>query len=161
MEVKDFTDCLFIPLIIQRESPLFNEATVAMNLEGILRLTTWVEDESGLCYVPDVIRIEILFDANINDPSSYDDMKMELFSIVATKPKFLEFNDDESVPLSDAQNMNMLRSIMTCFDGTMIKLPDDLKIHDDLFDDRWSYRISMDRTLYPCVHDGAFGFECL
>ena len=123
MEVKTFTECLFVPLIIQKEIQEF-DVIVAMNIEGILNNSEWIEDdESGLCYIPDVVKIEIAFDTNINDIETFDPSKADVFSIVATKPLFLE---TEGL-MTDDQNTNMLKNIMNCFCGDMIVLPKELQ----------------------------------
>lgn len=158
MEMKAFTESLFLPLMIQRE--VFDESTmVAFNLEGIMNLGTWIEDESGLCYIPDLMKIEVCFDGDLNDYENFDPTKAEIFSIVATTPSGLDPTSD--APLTEDQNTNMLKNIMNCFRGDMITLPEQLKIFDDLLGLEWSYRIAMDQRIYPCVVKGDLVFECI
>lgn len=157
MEVKAFTESMFLPLMIQRE--VFDEQSmVAFNLEGIMNLGTWIEDESGLCYIPDLMTIEVCFDGNLNDYDNFDPTKAEIFSIVATTPKGI---DPESDTLTNDQNTNMLKNIMNCFRGDMIALPKELKIFDDLLNQEWSYRVATDQRIYPCVVKGDLVFECI
>lgn len=157
MEVKTFTESLFVPLMIQKETFGYPDL-IAMNMEGILNSTNWVEDDvSGICFIPDIVKIEIAFDTNINDIANFDPSKADVFSIVATKPKFLYVEGE----MTDDQNTNMLKNIMNCFDGDMILLPEELRILSSLFECNWSYRISLDHCIYPCVSEGRFGFECL
>jgi len=156
--MKAFTESLFLPLMIQRE--VFNESSiVAFNLEGIMNLGTWIEDESGLCYIPNLMKIEVCFDGNLNDYENFDPIKSEIFSIVATTPSGLDPTSD--APLTEDQNTNMLKNIMNCFRGDMIALPEQLKIFDDLLGLEWSYRIAMDQRIYPCVVKGDLVFECI
>lgn len=155
MEVKDFTSSLFMPFMIQKES--FDEqTTVAFNLEGIMNSEAWIEDPSGLCFIPDLVKIEVTFDGNINS-DDFDESKAEIFGIVATCPKFL--SDGEMI--GEHQNTNTLKNIMNCFRGDMIALPKELSIYNDLLGLQWSYRIALDQRIYPCVVDGNLVFECI
>lgn len=157
MEMIAFTESLFLPLMIQKES--FDEhAIVAFNQEGIVNLGKWIEDDSGLCYVPDVIKIELTFDGNINDYETFDPVKAEIFSIVATRPKNIV---DDGKILTDDQNTNMLKNIINCFSGEVMRLPKELQIGNDLLSDSWSYRVAVDRRIYPCVSNGDLVFECI
>ena len=157
MEMTAFTESMFIPLMIQKES--FDEhAIVAFNQEGIMNLGKWIEDDSGLCYIPDIIKIELTFDGNINDIETFDPVKAEIFSIVATRPK--SFVDDVEL-LTDDQNTNMLKNIINCFSGDVMKLPKELILGEDLMRDAWSYRVAVDQRIYPCVVNGDLVFECI
>ena len=158
MEVKDFTNSLFLPLMIQKES-FFEPAIVAYNLEGIINSGDWVEDPSGVCYIPGLIKIEVTFDGNINDHETFDPLKAEIFSIVGTTP--LSFIDDDSSLMSNEENTNMLKNIINCFSGSVFSIPKSLNIYDSLLNDEWSYRVCTDMKICPCVVDGQFVFECI
>jgi len=157
MEVSHLTESLFLPLMIQRE--MFDEPTmVAYSRDSILNLNTWIEDDIGLCFIPDIIKIELSFDGDVNDPNKFDPSKAEIFSIVATEPPFMIGNDDA---FTENQFSNMMKNIINCFSGDMIALPKELQIYDDLLRQEWSYRIRVDQRIYPCVQDGSMAFECL
>ena len=146
-----------MPYMIQKES-FDNPMIVAYNLEGIMNASSWIEDESGICFIPDLVKIELTFDGDINS-NDFDDLKAEIFSIVCTTPKFAL--DDSSSDITEPHNTNILKNIFNCFNGEMIALPDELLIYKDLFDNCWSYRISHDHRIYPCVVDGNLVFECI
>ena len=157
MEVKHFIDSLFMPYMVQKEtfdSPMI----VAYNLEGIMNASSWIEDESGICYVPNLVKIELTFDGNINS-DDFDEFKAEIFSIVSTTPTFAL--DDCMSDIGEHHNTNILKNIFNCFSGEMISLPKELSIYNDLFELPWSYRISHDHRIYPCVVDGNLVFECI
>jgi hypothetical protein len=158
MEVKDFTSSMFVPLMLTRE--MFDEPqTVAINTASILNSSLWIEDMSGICFMSDLIKIEIAFDTNINDRKTFDESKEEIFGIVASKPKFIDDNMHNYI--TDAQNNTMIRSILNCYSSEIISLPKNMKIYDDLLDRAWSYRIVTDKRIYPCVVDGNLMFECV
>lgn len=157
MEMRAFADSMFIPFIIQKDSFL-EKSTVAYNIQGILNSTDWVEDDIGICYIPNLIKIELTFDGDISS-NTFDYMKAEIFSIVATRPK--SFSDDDQSDMTEDQHTNMLKNIMNCFSGKMIDLPEDLNIVEYLLNDSWSYRILMDCSLFPCVAGGTLLYECL
>ena len=113
MEVKHFIDSLIMPYMIQKES-FDNPMIVAYNLEGIMNASTWIEDESGICFIPDLVKIEITFDGDINS-NEFDDLKAEIFSIVCTTPKFAI--DDSYSDISEHHNTNILKNIFNCFNG--------------------------------------------
>ena len=157
MEVKHFIDSLFMPYMVQKEtfdSPMI----VAYNLEGIMNSSTWIEDESGICYIPNLIKIELTFDGNINS-DDFDDSKAEIFSIVSTTPAFAL--EDSYSAIDEHHNTNILKNIFNCFSGEMIALPKELTIYNDLFELPWSYRFSHDHRIYPCVVDSNLVFECI
>lgn len=157
MELKHFTDSMFLPLMIQRECAN-DPATVAYNLHGIIDNGSWIEDSNCICYIPDLVKIELTFDGDINE-DDFDPWKAEIFSIVATTPK--HFIDDPSTELSHHQNSNTIKNIINCFSGAVIALPDELTIANELLSDAWSYRVVMDQKIYPCVVDGNLFFECI
>jgi hypothetical protein len=157
MEMRAFADSMFVPLILQRDI-MIGQSTVAYNWQGIANSTQWVEDDSGICYIPNLIKIELTFDGDITS-EEFDPLKAEIFSIVGTTPR--SFVNDDSQTMSEDQNTNMLKNIMNCFSGTMIELPNDLKIIKELLNDSWSYRVLTECAIYPCVVDGCLVYECL
>jgi hypothetical protein len=157
MEMKAFADSMFVPLILQKDSFL-EKSTVAFNWQGIVNSTNWIEDDSGVCFLPNLIKIELTFDGNIA-ADDFDEMKAEIYSIVGTTPK--SFQDDDSIEMTDDQNTNMLKNIMNCFSGKMIDLPEELNIVEYLLNDDWSYRVMTECAIYPCVIDGSLLYECL
>lgn len=157
MEVKAFTDSLFIPLIIYREA--FDEQVImASNTQGIVSLDDWKLTDEMFPVKTDIIRIEVTFDGNINS-DDFDRTKAEIFYIVGTQPRFIEY--DDSTELTEDQNTNMLKAIINCFSNSMITLPKELQIFNDLLEGEWSYRIETDLMLVPSVSNGVFVFECV
>lgn len=157
MEVKDLTDSMFVPLMLTRE--IFDEPEmVALNTNAILNSSGWIEDISGICFIPNLVKIELVFDQNINDQRSFDDSKAEIFGIVASKPKFV---DNVIHEMTDNQNNSMIRNIMNCYSREIIALPKEMMIYNDLLERAWSYRIVTDKRIYPCVSDGSLVFECV
>lgn len=157
MEVKAFTDSLFLPLMVQRE--FFDDnLMVAYDSDCIMNMDTWVEDMSGLCYIPDLIKIELTFDGDINSPK-FDPSKAEIFSIIATKPK--SFVNDDDPMMTEDENSNMLKNIMNCFSGSMFNIPKEMHIFNNLIEDHWSYRVCLDVKIFVCVVNGSLAFECL
>jgi hypothetical protein len=157
MEMKAFADSMFVPLILQKDSFL-EKSTVAYNWQGITNSNQWIEDDTGVCFLPNLIKIELTFDGNIMS-EDFDELKAEIFSIVATTPK--SFIGDDGPSMSEDQNTNMLKNIMNCFGGQMIELPEELNIVEYLLNDRWSYRVILARSIYPCVVNGCLFYECL
>lgn len=159
MEIKDVTDSMFLPLMIQRELDIENIYTVSLNHDYLMNSGLWVEDVSGMCYIPNLIKVELSFDGDINDIENFDRLKSEVFSIVATAPKFIV--DDLTPNITDDQNTNMMKNIMNCFSGKMMELQEDFILFDSLIEHPWTYRISMDHRIYPCVVNGTLAFECI
>ena len=158
MQTQEFTDSLFMPYLLQREC--FNEPdVVAVNIETIMDSGRWVEDEDGVCYIPDLMKLEISFDGDINSHKDFDIFKAEIFSIVGTKPNFL--NDEQESSLTRSQHSTTMKNIINCFSGNLMNLPEQLQIYDDLLHRTWSYRYINDVRLYPCVVDGNLVFECI
>ena len=157
MEVTHFIDSLFVPFMIQKEA--FDSPTIiAMNVNGIMNHSDWIEDDSGICYISDIIKIQITFDGNICS-SDFDDSKAEIFSIVASMPKFMQ--EDSVSDIDKHHNTNILKNIINCFNGEIISLPKEFLIYKDLLRDNWSYRISHGHSIYPCVVDKNLVFECV
>jgi hypothetical protein len=163
MEVKSFTDSLFVPLIIQKSAACIDyendKDIVAINYASILATRGWIENHDiNLCYLPNLIRIDLAFDVDIMDDATFDETKTDVYSIVATTPKFLDVEED--LPLTMDQHSNMMKNIINCFDASLISLPPELKLFDSLLECDWTYRIALDLKLFPCVHNGVFSFEC-
>lgn len=151
MEVKNFMDFMFVPFLIQKET-LTDPAIIALNEPGIMASTDWIEDPIGVCYIPNLIKIEIAFNSDIE---SGDISKADIYSIVAKPPPAFDLLDESR------SNVIICNSIVSCFDTTVIGLPSELDIKNDLIDCDWSYRIMRDQRLYPCVVEGNIAFQCL
>ena len=155
MEVKDFKDSLFRPLMVMKERG--SEPTiVSYASQAIADSDNWYQDECGLCYIPDLIKIEVTFDGDINDVY-FDDREATIFSLVTTRPSFItdEFN------ISDNQNQLIIGNIINCFSGELMPIPTSLLIGNELSEFEWSYRIINDCKILPCVVEGQLAFEAI
>lgn len=155
MEVKDFKDSLFRPLMVMKEQGS-DPTIVSYASQAIADSDNWYQDECGLCYIPDLIKIEVTFDGDINDVY-FDDREATIFSLVTTRPSFItdEFN------ISDNQNQLIIGNIINCFSGELMPIPTSLLIGNELSEFAWSYRIINDCKILPCVVDGQLAFEAI
>ena len=155
MEVKDFTESLFRPMMVLKEQP-DRQTIVAYHPETIIDSDNWYQDACGLCYIPDLVKIEVSFDGDLNDPY-FNDIEATIFSIVATRPTFLSEFDD----ITDSQNQLIIGNIINCFSGEIIPIPTSLQVGNELSQFEWSYRIINDCKIMPCVVDGQMVFEVI
>lgn len=156
MEVTDIKASLFRPIMIIKESA-HDQTIVSYSVDSISNSDNWYQDACGLCYIPDLVKIEVTFDGDINDPLCFDEENATVFSIISTKPEFMDSDD----PVTDKQHHLIVGNIINCFSGELMALPHSLQIGNELSDLEWSYRIVGNCKILPCVVDGQLAFEAI
>jgi hypothetical protein len=154
MEMSQFTSNLFIPYLIKSE-PFDGEDTIALNYQSLFSAQGWITDPEFGVMLKDVCKVQIAFQDYESERIEWS--KSDLFTLAISRPGFLSSNK----PMGEQENLFMIKGIINCFDGSIVDLPQELSIKEDLLEMPWSYKIIPRTVIYVDSVDGHLLFDVI
>lgn len=154
--MKAFIDSQFSPLVIDLLDADGNHFS-AVNQQMLLNMKGW-QMINGIPTLQGLVRIVFTLDGNITS-ETFDYTKANVYSVVSTRPKFM--NSDDDLPESITRSVWMqLQNIFSSSDFNIPALiPDPFNVANE-YDDS-SFMIIDDVMIVPFADSGSFTFTGL
>lgn len=165
MEVKTFIESQINPLMLVFQF-LDIRSHYLVSATGLMNSGLWKQDSEGLCYIPNLMSIDIGFGYDINvispdDASYYDRPVISLITVIPDS----FYTQDLSVSLTKDVATTIENQVMSFFNNCNIKIKLNDKItvepYHEMQTKAWSYQLIHGAKIVAVERNGNLLFEVI
>lgn len=165
MEVKTFIESQINPLMLVFRY-LDIRSHYLVSATGLMNSGLWKQDSEGLCYIPNLMSIDVGFGYDINqispdDPAYYDQPVISLITVI---PESF-YTQDLSVSLTKDVATTIENQVMSFFNNCNITIRLNDKISVDPYKEMqtkaWSYQMVHGAKIVSVERNGNLLFEVI